>query len=190
MMRTFTPISSILISILLVIFFVQPEYEKVTMLQQEIDAYNKAAAQYDSFTALLEEKLKMKENRSAYESERLNALVPENVDTTQLLVDLEGMVKNQNMLFGNIAVNEGDTQGATQSRDSEGAGEVESPSQEELRTVDISFGVIGTYEQFKKFLVDLEQSVTLFEVIEITFVANDDMFQQYALTVRVHALQN
>ncbi len=184
MIRTFTPITSILIAILLGIFFIQPEYTKTVDTQQQINEYEKAIEQYASFSALLEQKLTDKHSRSVGENEQLDLLVPETVDTAQLLVDLEYLAKSQRLLFGNIVVAGGKIELAH--RNTEDV--IGEESREELHTLDISFEVIGTYEQFKNYLRDIEQSATLFEVTEIHFVPTEDLYQQFGVTVRVHTL--
>ncbi len=184
MIRTLTPISSILIALLLGIFFIQPEYTKVLDTQREIDEYQSAIEQYASFSALLEQKLTEKQNRSVNENEQLDLLVPEVVNSAQLLVDLEYMAESHSMLFGNILVTGGKTALTNQST----SGTVKEESRDELYTVDISFEVIGTYEQFKSYLRDIESSATLFEVTKITFAPTEDMFQQFSVTVRIHTL--
>jgi hypothetical protein len=186
MMRTLTPVLSLLIAVLLFFFFTQPAFTEVSALQAEIDEYQDAAESYVEFSKILEEKLNVKQNRAAIESERLDRLVPDAIDDTRLLVDLEAMAESHNMLFGNIAVEGGDAE-LLSSKETEGGEFVETGSGE-LSATDISFDVIGTYEQFKDFLRDIEQSLTVLEVVGITFSATDGDFQQFSVTVRTYAL--
>lgn len=179
MMRTITPVLSVLIAGLLFFFFTQPRFDELKAVQTQIDAYQKATEGYKAFSGTLESKLSAMRNRSALESERLNLLIPDKIDETRFLVDLEKMAKNNNMLFGNIKV---------ESKDSVlGNGDTGAVS-DELRTADISFEVIGTYDQFKELLRDIESSIAILEVVEISFKASDDIFQQFAITVRTYAL--
>lgn len=181
-LRTLTPFLSIIIAVLLFMFVVQPQYIEVVALQQEAEEYKSATERYQNFTKQLDEKLAKKSSRSALENERLDTLVLDEIDNVQLLVDLETMAKRQNLLFGNIGVEEGDEalRKVTDSTTATG---------EELITSDISFEVVGTYEQFKEFLREIEGSLTLFEVVKIELNSPEEsMFQQFALTVRVYAL--
>ena len=183
-MRTLTPILSIIIAVLLFMFFIQPQYAEIQSVKNEIKTYTDATAQYAGFSALLQDKLSVKTQRSAYESERLDTLVPDSVDATRLLVDLEKIATTHGLLFGNITTKGGDVMLA---RGTDGA--VDAPESAELATVDVSFAVIGTYDQFKDFLKDLERSVTLFEVTEIKYsVTEESVLQQFSLTVRSYSL--
>ncbi len=185
-LRTLTPILSIIIAVLLVIFFVHPKYIEITAIQNEIDEYNTAIDRYNEFSATLDNKLAIKKGRSAYDNERLDQIVPETEDNAQLLVDLKSLAEQFNLLFGNISVaGKGDdlksgAVSATAPEDFSG----------ELTSQDISFEVIGTYEQIKAFITDLEKSLTLFEITSLSMDASKTIFQQASVTVRVYSLQS
>lgn len=181
MMRTTTSILSIFIAVLLFMFFTHPEYQAAVAIKNEVAEYAKARETYDDFERQLAQKETQKANRSAYEVERLDRLVPESIDETQYLVDLEALAERHNLLFGNTSVEDNDFavtgENTNSTRD----------SANELITVDISFEVVGTYEQFKSFLADLEKSITLFEVTQLSFSVVDGPFQQFSLTIRTFA---
>lgn len=181
MMRTTTPILSILIAVLLFLFFTHPEYVKTMEIKNEIEQYREARNTYEQFSARLGEKYAKKTGRSAYEIERLDALIPEEADETRHLVDLEMLAEKNSLLFGNTAVDSRDL--TSIKRDKESA----TPS-EELRTTDISFEVVGTYGQVKSFLADLESSLVIFEVTDLSFTVVEGPFQQFKITVRTYAL--
>jgi len=182
MMRSITPFLSIIIAVLLFVFFTKPLYSEIRLLQNEISQYKIATTKYSEFNAQIQNLLSIKNNRAASEKERLDLLVPNAIDSTRLLVDLEGIAEGHNLLFGNVS-----TKGSDVAPTSAGAPEKKDTSTE-LKTADISFEVIGTYTQFKDFLSDLESSVVLFEVTKITVTAIDGLFQQFAVTVRTYAL--
>lgn len=183
MMRTTTPILSLLIAVLLFVFFTHPEYVETMDVQKQIGEYQKATATYQKFSATLEEKLAKKSNRSAYEVERLAVLIPNGIDETQYLVDLEALAGRNNLLFGNTSVEDSDFSVVRKGKEASDA----SPK-DELTTVDITFEVVGTYDQFKQFLRDLESSLTIFEVTSMSFTVIEGPFQQFKLTVRTYAL--
>ncbi len=181
-MKTITPILSIVIAVLLVLFYVQPKYVEVRAIQKEITEYSTAVTKYSEFKAKLETKLQEITARSEEENNRLERLSPVNLDDVQLLVDIEHIAQSQNMLFGNVDIESSENELKSVA---ESDGEVP----QELTTVDISFEVIGTYQQFKNLLRALEQSLTLLEVTNIEFkVAEESPFQQYAITVRAYGI--
>lgn len=183
-LRTLTPVLSVIIAIILFIFFVHPKYNEIVTVQAEIAEYENAILKYNNFTNNLEAKLAAKKNRSALDNEHLDRLVPDEIDETQLLVDIESLAKRNALLFGNVDVINGGAELIRNTRNEVAAVE----ESDELKTVDISFEVIGTYEQFKAFLADMEKSMTIFEVVEMKIDVDDSAFQQFAVTVRVYSL--
>lgn len=183
-LRTLTPVLSVIIALLLFVFFVNPKYKEIVAIQAEIADYKDAILKYNTFVNELDAKITKKLNRPAIENERLDRFVPEKIDDTRLLVDIESLARRHSLLFGNVEVEGGDVKIM---RDNASSEEVVEKT-DELKTTDINFEVIGTYEQFKMFLFDMEKSMTLFEVVKISLDANDLPFQQFEVTVRVYSL--
>jgi Tfp pilus assembly protein PilO len=191
MFRTVTPIVSIILAILLFMFFVQPQYDEVKGLRKDRDDYREATTQYDAFNKKLQDKINQKNDFSMSDKERLEEFMPNDLDSSELLVKLEQIVKRHNMLFGNIKADDGAGKELLGRVPQEGDESEENANTEELVSLDISFSVIGTYTQFKDLLVDLESSLTLFEIIDIKLdEGGETQFQQYAITVRAFALQD
>lgn len=184
-LRTLTPVLSVIIAIILFVFFVNPKYAEIIAVQAQIAEYQDAILKYNNFVNKLDAKIATKVTRSAIENERLDRFVPENINDTQILVDLESLAQRNNLLFGNVEVVSGDMDLV---RKSGAAAADVAVKSDELKTTDISFELIGTYEQFKLFLADMEKSMTLFEVVEMSLEADDAPFQQFAITVRAYSL--
>ncbi len=187
MMRTITPIFSIILAILLYFFFISPIYAEIKEIRMETESFLMAAEDYDNFNKDSNKLLGLKSSQSPLTIERLNQLVPENIDSAHLIADLEAMAKKQNMLFGSIST---ETTGATLGGSSSDSLDLntQTPANEELQTTDISFELIGTYDQFQAFLTELESSLTLMEVTSIEFTASNGLFEQFGVTVRAYAL--
>ncbi len=184
MMRTLTPFLSMLIAILAILFFIEPQYNEIVKLQNEILEYKEATERYTEFSSTLGAKIQQKNSRSSIDIARLNLLIPDTVDDTHVIVDIETLAKRRGMLFGNVAVEGGDVKLEQQDSEEEGV------KRDVLITNDISFEVIGTYTQFKELLRDIESSLTLFETTKITLSATEGDFQQFGITIRTYALHH
>ena len=193
MLRTITPILSILAALLLFVLFTKPQYAEIQSLRAEIGHYEKATNEYAEFQQKIKSLLARRDAVSLVERERLDKFVPTEIEVTRLLVDLEALAKEKGMLFGNIKTEEPkeakpSAQQASVAGSAEG-GEYAVPSTSSaLVTADITFDVIGTYEQFKQLLVALESSLTVYEVTNIGLLASESEFQQFSVTVRSYAL--
>jgi cell fate (sporulation/competence/biofilm development) regulator YlbF (YheA/YmcA/DUF963 family) len=186
MFRTLTPTLAIIASLIIFFLFVQPQYAALSSTRVEIESYEKAQSDYENFIRKIEGFETVRDRVSVIERDRLDALIPREIDSTQLLVDLEALAENNFLLFGNIEVSETaralDEEAESDTRES---GRVSAPPEH----VDISFEVIGTYDQFKEFLLDLEQSLTLYEITRIALSAPpESSFMQYSVSVRSYAL--
>ncbi len=183
MMRTITPFLSIVIAVLLFLFFTQPRYTKIQDIRSEINEYVTAKEQYEEFSTKLNKKLSVMQGRTVDENNRLASLAPVNLDDTQLLVDIERMVNAENMLVSKISIDGGEK--FKQDSDEQGS------SATSLEAIDVSLSVIGTYEQFKSLLKIFEKSLTLLEIVKISFKSDDDsVFQMFDLTIRAYTIQD
>jgi Tfp pilus assembly protein PilO len=184
MIRTITPLFSIIAALLIFFFFSKPMFQEIEAVQAEAVQFEQAAARASELNAELSNKLNQKRSYPAEALERLDVLVPSSIDVVHILSDLNEMAKTNNMLFGNVTVAEVDDEpGNIQ--------EVQMPSEvtyDDLVTTDLSFSLIGTYEQFKAFLNAVESSLVMLEVITIEFKTGEGNLQQYDLTARVFAL--
>jgi hypothetical protein len=181
MFRTLTPIFSIVIAVAVFFFFAQPMFSEIKVVQDETNEYRIAVEKASEFNQLLQSLISKRNAFSARERERLEALVPDNIDEVKLLVDLEGIAKSHGMLLGNIMVSE--LTPATATADDEGS---RIDSRESFSSVDISFDVIGNYEQLRSVLTDIERSLVLMEIVNITFESSSFDLQQYSITVRAY----
>lgn len=184
-MRTLTPIFSILIAILLYFFFIGPRYAEVKEIRAEAENYQEAARRYDEFATALNRLLDLKRQQSPSTLERINQLVPHELDTAHIIADLEQLAEGHQLLFGNITT---ESLEVAPARSQANGSEQLSGESTELQTADISFELVGTYGQFKEFLRDLESSLTLLEVTGLRFKASDGLFEQFGVTVRAYAL--
>jgi hypothetical protein len=185
MIRTLTPIFSIIISLVIFFFFTQPKFAHIKTVQGEAAQFEGAAAKAAQLNAELTRMLDEKRKYPAEAMEKLDALVPENVDEVKVLNDLNELAKSHNMMFGNVSVTNSDLVSA----DGSASGETLSGEYEGLTATNLSFSLIGGYDQFKAFLADVEQSLVMVEVQNIEFTTGEGALQQYSVGARVFALK-
>lgn len=189
MFKSLIPTLSITIAIVLFIFVSQPQFATISTLNQEISAYKDTTKRYQEFNAELSALMSTKNNIRISDRERIDTMIPTSIDNTRLLVDIEAMAKRNSLLFGNITIETG-ANNFDIKKSNENVSDTQASNHSTLVTNDISFEVIGTYEQFKSFLSEIESSLTLMEVIKISLKAQNGTFQKYAITVQTYALPN
>lgn len=185
MMRTITPVFSIIIALVVFFSVSKPMFTEIDDIKAQTAQFQEAVDSAQSRNQKLEELINKKQGHDSRDLEYLDALVPQDVDEVKMLVDLKEMAEKHNMLIGNIGVEGGGTGSPASDASSEVSGAI---SYNSFSTADITFGLIGTYEQFKSFLADMERSLVLMEVINITFASGEGDLQQYDLTIRAFGL--
>jgi hypothetical protein len=185
MIRTITPIFSIIIALVVFFFYSKPILTEMKVTQGQTAQFVEAASKAEELNRELSTKLNQKRNYSPENLERLDVLVPREINEVKILTDLNEMARSRNMLFGNVNVEGGDEAGSS---DAEGMAAPQTISYEDIGNTEITFSLIGTYDQFKSFLADLEQSLVMLEVTNITFNVGEGDLQQYELAVRLFAL--
>lgn len=185
MFRIIGPILSILIACAALYFFVRPMFFEMQGIQSEARAYDEAIDKAGEFNTLLESLLQKKNSFSALELERLETLIPSEIDGVHTLVDLERLATRHGLLFDQVTI---DLEKGTEGDIPEEQVMVSGTTEEGLETLDISFSVVGGYPQFKAFLEDLERSLVLMDVTDLAFQAAEGEVTSYTVTVRLYAL--
>jgi len=162
-------------------FYVMPLFEQVRVIQEETNEYREAIAQASEFNQKLNSLITARNNMSAAELERMDAFLGENRDETELLVDLEAIAQGSGMFFGNVGVEQQPDENFSMGADGR---DLDTIGPEDFTETKISFQVIGTYEQFRRMLRDLERSLVLFEVQNISYKPIfTPSLQQFSVTV-------
>lgn len=189
MIRTITPIFSIIIALVIFFFYAKPEFVEIKTTQGEAEEYTEAAATAEALNTEIGALLKKKRDFSSADLERLDALVPTAINEVTILTDLNEIARTHSMLFGNIDVENSDAGISASNQVIPPDGKTgQSVAYTDFVTSKITFSLIGTYEQFKAFLADVEKSLVLLEATNIKFTAGDGNLQQYDMTVIAFSL--
>lgn len=184
MFKSLTPTLSIIASIILVVFFTEPQINEIRKINEEIVDYKETTKKYNDVEKKIEA-LKAEQGKIALINlDRLDTLVPDMIDTTRILVDVEELARSNRVLFGNVTIGNLESPAPSSKKGTDDA------QVGNLIAHDISFEVIGTYEQFKAFLKDMEGSLSLMEITNLSFTASEGNFHQFYVTMRVYALGN
>lgn len=185
MFKSLTPTLSVLAALALFFFFINPRMDAVNVLRVEIGTYQSTIQRYNTFNQKVQTLLAAKENISVADRERLDRMLPVRADGTRTLVDLETMAKANGLFFGNVVAEKSEPillpETAMQYLGAEDQGKLM------LMRNPISFEVIGTYDQFKRFLDQLESNLELMEITDMTLTSATDNFQQFSITLQTYS---
>ncbi len=119
------------------------------------------------------------------DKERLNKLVPDNVDNVRLIIDVkDDIAARHNLFLKNIKTTSPEAQAAA------GATQAARPdSNEKYGTVALSFSVTSGYEPFLQFLKDMEASLRLMDITKLTVKSNDDGTYDFNVELKTYWLK-
>ena len=112
--------------------------------------------------------------------ERIEKLLPDHIDSVRLIIDVNNIASQYDMTLRNISLVDSDSQAA---ESSVGIG----PQDTLFKGVGLKFNVAGSYDNFRSFLRDLEQSLRLVDVRTVSFIAQDNSYD-YSVTLLTYKL--
>ena len=112
--------------------------------------------------------------------DRLDKLLPDNIDNVRLIIDINTIASKSAMTLKNIALNvdEGEEEDALS-----GAGSRQKGS------ITLGFSVSGSYEALKLFLDDLASSLRIVDVTSLSFGSNEVNFYDYNIELTTYWLK-
>ena len=163
---------AILIAIAVAIFFIfaSPVYNELSILRDEEAAYDEALG---NSKALENERDKLTAKHNSFKREdlqRLEKLLPENVDNIRLILEIEQLASPYGMALKNVqysteAANATPQPGAVAQRDVK-------TSRSGYGVLDLEFTVSGNYDDFIKFIRDLENNLRIVDISSVEFSSN------------------
>lgn len=187
-MNLITPIILIIISVATFFMYTDPTYRgvDVTNTTRSIQSLQQEDAQYqaalNNTTAIRQKRDSLVAKMSNFNSidlSRLTKLLPDNVDNIKLVIDMNQIAQNHALVIKNIKLNN------TISADASKLGQDNS----KFGTVGLSFSVSSSYDNFQNFLADLEKSLRLVDITDLSVAGNDTGIYDFAVTLKTYWLK-
>lgn len=118
------------------------------------------------------------------QKERLDKLLPDNIDNVRLIIDMNNIAKFHGMSLRGVSVVGGEAKAGQQA--------AEAQSGESLLSADsvvISFSVVASYEAFKEFLRDLSTSLRLVDVVSLSIATGEKNLYTFNLGLKTYWLK-
>ncbi len=187
-MNIITPIILIIISIGTFFMYTDPVYRgdavsygaaSIKNLQTEDEQYQKAL---NNTGAIKDKKQALETKKDSFSSdnlERLNKLLPDNIDNIKLIIDMTNIANQHNLTLKGARLDtnakiDPNKLGADTSK---------------YGTVGISFSVSATYEKFQDFLADLEKSLRLVEITDLSVSGNNTGLYDFSVGLKTYWLK-
>jgi Tfp pilus assembly protein PilO len=187
-MNLITPIILIIISIGTFFVYIDPNYRQENLasgkksiieLQKEVEQYEKALNDIHEISAKRDSLIQQKAKISTEDLTKLGKLLPDNIDNIKLVIDIKNIAETNALTLKNIKL---DTANRSES-DKIGQ------DNNKYGTVGLSFSVNSTYENFQKFLTDLEKSLRLVEINELSVTGNETNIYDFSVSLKTYWLK-
>jgi Tfp pilus assembly protein PilO len=180
-MKTNSSIALLIVAVGLFYTFTNPQYQQVKELRAIAAEYKEVLANVSNIVALRDNLILTYNALPKEEIERVTKLLPDDVDTVRLALDLDSLASTHNTTIESFRTSLDSEDGG--SFDDEGVILPENEPIYEIATVSFSF--ISTYEDFVLLMGDLEKNLRITDVKSVTFTANEDNSSLYNFSVSV-----
>ncbi|MBX4195667.1 type 4a pilus biogenesis protein PilO [Candidatus Parcubacteria bacterium] len=180
-MKNSTAFILLLVSVGLFYTFISPHYEKVDVLKKQSDQYKNILGNVAELTKIRQDLDVKYQNTPATEIARLEKIVPDNVDTVNLAMNFDAIAARYGISIKSIRT--------VDNKDDAGTSIMQSGQQKSYDTVTVSFSFITTYQNFRKFMQDVEQSLRIIDVKSLAFKTSESGIYEFQITIETYWLK-
>jgi|AntRauTorckE6833_2_1112554.scaffolds.fasta_scaffold02473_8 Tfp pilus assembly protein PilO len=158
-----------------------PKYGDVQTLRAEQASLDTALDNARKLRASQQEILDRYNSFSREDRERLSSMLPDNIDNVKLIIELDALASQYGLPLQNVTVSDTEEDSDVQ---------VINEGSSEYGEVQLQFSVRGRYEQFVQFMEQLERSLRLIDVKDLSFQSTSEVgVYQYSMTIATYWLQ-
>jgi hypothetical protein len=176
MTRFILPIILIGISLTTFLAFTAPIFQEIPALRAEKDSYDEAL---NNSKALENERDKLTSKYNSISKEdidKLEKLVPDNIDNIRLILELEKVALPHNMVLKDIKfiADEPETISVPVAAGTGGGVGTRPEAKKDYKVLNMDFSVTGTYANFLNFTRDLESNLRIIDISSVVFSSDTD----------------
>ncbi len=160
MIRSLLALAGVGGAIALFLLYTKPAYDGVEALQAENESYDLALEKAAELQRLKQSLLSRYNAFNPTDIERLHKLLPDHVDNVRLILDLDNLASKHGLALQNVVV--------ARPSGTESDARVIGPSRNQYDSVTLSFSTATSYEGFLTFLTDLEDSLRVVDLVELS----------------------
>ncbi|MDB5266620.1 MAG: hypothetical protein JWN89_435 [Parcubacteria group bacterium] len=179
-MKNSTAIILILISIGLFYTFTNGEYKKSSDLRAESAKYEDLLANVSSLIETRDNLLVKYQAMPKEDVDRLSKVLPPSIDTVRLALDFDSIASRYGISIKNI-------QTESKGNDTGAPGIIVGSKTYETTTV--SFEFVTNYENFKRFMTDIESSLRIIDVKAAAFDTTDTGLSTFKVSIETYSLK-
>lgn len=181
-MRLVVPIILIVAAIGLFALYTNQTYQRSKALGAQVAAFDEALTRAQELKSRRDELLSRRNTFSSDNVQKLERILPDNVDNIRFTIDIQNIAARHNLALKNVGLGTVSDSKAKRSALSVGS------SGDPVGSAEISFAVVASYDDFLAFLQDLEHSLRIVDVENISFKTSESGRYEFSLTIRTYWL--
>jgi Tfp pilus assembly protein PilO len=178
MFRFLIPIILLGAAVGLFFLYIDPTYQTIKELRADEARFNEALDRSRELQQVRDALLSRYNTFAQSDVDRLTKLLPDNVDNVRLTLDIDGIASKYNMRTRNVTVTD------SSSDDPNAIGTNLGP----LGSVVLDFSVTATYDDFIRFLKDLETSLRIVDLVDLSFTSESGDAYNFDVSLRTYWL--
>lgn len=167
MFRLITPIILIAVAIAGFVMLVNPMYKEMSTLQAKASAYDQALTNSKALENERDKLTKKYNSISSDNLDKLNKLLPDNVDNIRLILEIEKVAAPYGMVLKDVKYES--TKPTTDKNGAVVGGDLSKTGSKEYGSWDLEFTTEGSYNSFLNFVRDLENNLRIVDIYAIQF---------------------
>ncbi len=170
MFKFIVPTIIIIVSAIIFFVFTKPAYESIAVLRVESEAYDQALTNSKKLQEVRDELTLKYNSMSPEDLERIEKLLPDTIDNVRLVIDIKNVAATHGLIWRSADFGDTDTTTDKNGKplQSQGATDLLYKSRDYQRYT-LGFSVEGSYEVFQDFVSDLEKSLRIVDISNVTF---------------------
>jgi Tfp pilus assembly protein PilO len=180
-MKNSTALILVLVSVGLFYTFIGPQYTKAKDLMTQSAEFKNVLENVSSITDKKNDLLVKYQAMPQSDILRVNKILPSNVDTVQLATDFDSIASKYGISIKNIKTAENKIDNT--------ATIMQDATEKPYNAVKVSFAFTSTYDNFRKFMQDIEKSLRIIDIKSLSFNSTDAGLNEYEVSIQTYWLK-
>ncbi len=182
-MRSLLPILLLVAAVGLFVGYTNKAFQATKTIAAQTAAYEQALSTSKQLRAKRDELLSKRDTFSAEQVQKLERMLPDNVDNIRLIIDINNIAARHALTLKNVSL--GSVSSASGARSAAAIG----ASGDAIGSVELGFTLASSFDNFLAFLTDLEHSLRVVDMEKLSFKYSGpaDM-TDFSMTIRTYWL--
>lgn len=190
MNKNFTAIILVVLAVGIYFTFTKDKIEELKAIRVVNAEYQEAIDNASRLIKVRDDVLAAYNNISDTDKDRLNKIVPDNVDNVRLIIDVkDDIAANHGLFLKNIKTSSPDMQSTAQNVPPAAGTNADPASVSKYGMVTLSFSVTSGYQQFVDFVKDMEASLRIMDISKLTVATNDTGTYDFGVEIKTYWLK-